>query len=98
MDLITVTEKGMVKRTALDEFRAQRRGGSGIRAANLAAGDGIAGAVAVSDGDEVIIVTAQGTAIRFSASDLRAMGRTASGVQGIRLGAGDRVVAVVAAK
>jgi DNA gyrase subunit A len=98
MDLITVTEQGMIKRTALDEFRAQRRGGSGVRAANLAAGDRIAGAVAVQGSEEVIILTAQGTAIRFSASELRAMGRTASGVQGIRLGDGDRVVAVVAAR
>lgn len=98
MDLVTVTEKGMIKRTALDEFRAQRRGGSGIRAANLAAGDRMAGAVAVSGSEDVIVLTAQGTAIRFSADDLRAMGRTASGVQGIRLADGDRVVAVVAAK
>ena len=98
MDLITVTEKGMVKRTALDEFRAQHRGGGGVRAANLAADDRIAGAAAVSGNQDVIIVTAQGNAIRFSAEDLRAMGRTASGVQGIRLATGDKVVAVVTGK
>ena len=98
MDLITVTEKGMVKRTGLDEFRAQHRGGGGVRAANLAADDRIVDAVAVSGNQDVVIVTAQGTAIRFSAEDLRSMGRTASGVQGIRLGVGDKVVAVLVAK
>jgi DNA gyrase subunit A len=98
MDLVTVTEKGMIKRTALDEFRAQSRGGGGVRAANLAADDRIVDAVAVSGNENVIVLTAQGTAIRFAADELRAMGRTASGVRGIRLAEGDRVVAVVAAK
>ena len=98
MDVITVTEKGMIKRTAMEEFRSQHRGGSGVRAANVAADDRIAAAAMVSGNQDVVVITAQGTAVRFGADDLRSMGRTASGVTGIRLAEGDRVVAVVTGK
>jgi DNA gyrase subunit A len=96
MDVVLVTAKGMVKRTSVDEFRQQGRGGGGIGAMGVAAGDQVVGAVKLSMEQSVMVVTAGGTAIRFAASELRTMGRNAQGVRGIRLKEGDKVVAVVA--
>jgi DNA gyrase/topoisomerase IV subunit A len=96
MDVVLVTAKGMVKRTSVDEFRQQGRGGGGIAAMGVAPGDRVVGAVALGNALSVMVVTAGGTAIRFSASELRAMGRGAQGVRGIRLKDGDEVVAVAA--
>jgi len=95
MDVVLVTKNGMVKRTSVEEFRQQGRGGGGVAAITVADGDQVVGAVALS-AQSVMIVTAGGRAIRFSVEELRAMGRTAQGVRGIRLAEGDRVVAVVA--
>jgi len=96
MDVVLVTKKGMIKRTAVDEFRQQGRGGGGVAAMGLADGDEVVGAAALTAGS-VMVVTASGKAIRFAADELRQMGRGAQGVRGIRLSDGDRVVAVVAA-
>jgi DNA gyrase subunit A len=96
MDVVIVTANGMVKRTAADEFRAQGRGGGGIAAMGVAAGDQVVGAVALAHEQNVVVVTAGGTAIKFAAADLRSMGRGAQGVRSIRLKEGDKVVAVIA--
>jgi len=96
MDVVLVTANGMVKRTNVDEFRQQGRGGGGITAMGVGAGDKVVGAVALSSQMSVMVVTAGGAAIRFSAADLRSMGRTAQGVRAIRLKEGDKVVAVLA--
>lgn len=96
MDVVFVTKSGMVKRTSVEEFRAQGRGGGGVTAMGVAAGDAIVDAVALGNAKGVMVVTAGGAAIHFSADDLRAMGRGAQGVRGIRLKEGDSVVAVVA--
>jgi len=96
MDVVIVTAMGMVKRTSADEFRQQGRGGGGITAMGVAAGDKVVGAAKLSSEQGVMAVTAGGTAIKFAASDLRQMGRGAQGVRAIRLKEGDRVVAVVA--
>jgi DNA gyrase subunit A len=95
MDVVLVSKNGMVKRTAVDEFRQQGRGGSGIAAMTVAEGDQVVGAVGLN-AQTVMIVTAGGRAIRFAAEELRQMGRAAQGVRGIRLNEGDRVVAVLA--
>jgi len=96
MDVVIVTASGMVKRTSVDEFRQQGRGGGGIAAMGVAPGDRVVGAVKLQMEQSVMVVTQGGTAIRFAASELRSMGRTAQGVRGIRLKEGDKVVAVVA--
>lgn len=95
MDVVLVTKNGMIKRTAVDEFRQQGRGGGGITAMSLADGDKVVGAVDLS-AQSVMVVTAGGRAIRFAADELRQMGRAAQGVRAIRLNEGDSVVAVVA--
>jgi DNA gyrase subunit A len=96
MDVVIVTAMGMVKRTSADEFRQQGRGGGGITAMGVAAGDKVIGAAKLGSEQGVMVVTAGGTAIKFAASDLRQMGRGAQGVRAIRLKEGDKVVAVVA--
>jgi DNA gyrase subunit A len=95
MDVVLVTKNGMVKRTSVEEFRQQGRGGGGIAAMNVGEGDHVVGAAPLS-AKTVMVVTAAGRAIRFAADDLRQMGRGAQGVRGIRLNEGDKVVAVVA--
>ena len=96
MDVVIVTAMGMVKRTSADEFRQQGRGGGGITAMGVAAGDKVVGVAKLASEQGVMVVTAGGTAIKFAASDLRQMGRGAQGVRAIRLKAGATVVAVVA--
>jgi DNA gyrase subunit A len=95
MDVVLVTKKGMVKRTAVDDFRVQGRGGGGVGAMSLAEGDAIVGAAALSNASSVMVVTKSGTAIRFSVEDVRQMGRGAQGTRAIRLADKDEVVAVV---
>ena len=96
MDVVMVTANGMVKRTAAEEFRTQGRGGGGITAMGVAAGDQVVGAVKLANEQTVMVVTAGGTAIKFEAAELRTMGRGAQGVRAIRLKEGDKVVAVMA--
>ncbi len=96
MDVVLVTKNGMVKRTSVDEFRMQGRGGGGVAAMSLAEGDAIVGAAPMNNASSVMGVTKKGTAIRFSVDDVRQMGRGAQGTRAIRLQDGDEVVAVVA--
>ena len=96
MDVVLVTKMGMVKRTAVDEFRVQGRGGGGVGAMSLADGDKIVGAAVLDKATSVMVITKGGTAIRFSVDDLRQMGRGAQGTRAIRLDEGDAVAAVVA--
>ncbi|KPJ61828.1 hypothetical protein AMK68_05660 [candidate division KD3-62 bacterium DG_56] len=97
MHVVMVTEQGVVKRSDLEEYRRQGRGGGGVKGINVAMGDRVVGAVCVDGDPDILICTAQGMTIRMAGADVRAMGRTASGVRGIRLQAGDRVVAIAAA-
>jgi len=95
MFVVIVTAQGMVKRTSLEEYRQQSRGGSGVGAINLGDGDKVVGAVITDGKKDLMVVTAKGMSIRFAGEDARAMGRTASGVRGISLKDGDCVAALV---
>lgn len=88
--LIMVTEKGVAKRTALEEFANVRR--SGLIAIRLNKGDHLDWAKLTSGKDNIILITAKGQSIHFKEADVRAMGRAAAGVRGIRLKSGDKVV------
>ncbi|BAM02615.1 DNA gyrase subunit A [Phycisphaera mikurensis] len=91
--LLFSTANGLVKRTALADYRNVHSGG--LIAVGLRDGDKLIGVKHVGDDDHVILGTASGMAIRFRADDARAMGRNAAGVKGIALGSGDSVVGVV---
>lgn len=91
--LLFCTAKGIVKRTALKEYRNVHK--SGIIAINLREGDRLIGVTWTSGSDHILLGTRAGMAIRFSENDVRAMGRNASGVKGIDLSGKDRVVGLI---
>ncbi|NBT13882.1 MAG: DNA gyrase subunit A, partial [Planctomycetia bacterium] len=93
--LLLATRSGMVKKTALEQYRRRRT--KGLIAVKLREGDELVDAVVTKSGDELVLATAKGMAIRFPESDVRPMGRDTSGVRGIKLGSGDRLVGMVVA-
>jgi DNA gyrase subunit A len=91
--LLFATSRGLVKRTALKDYRNVHTGG--IIALSLREGDSLIGVTWTDGSDHVILGTSSGMAIRFDENDARVMGRNASGVKGIDLAAGDEVVGLV---
>jgi len=92
--LIFATEKGTIKKTALDAYSNPRSGG--IIAINVDEDDRLL-SVRMTDGSQnILLATNNGYAIRFAESDARPMGRATRGVRGIQLRKGDRVVAMEA--
>jgi len=86
------TRKGIVKKTALEEFENIRRGG--IIAIKIEPDDAIVDVVKTKGSDEIVLITKNGQSIRFSEEDVRPMGRDTIGVKGITLEEGDAVVAL----
>ncbi|MCL2498365.1 MAG: DNA gyrase subunit A [Symbiobacteriaceae bacterium] len=94
-ELLVVTENGYGKRTRLDEYRGQSRGGKGILLTRVSARSGaIAGIRLVRPGDEVMVITAQGIIIRTPVDDINRFSRVTQGVNIMDLKEGDRVVAL----
>jgi DNA gyrase subunit A len=93
--MLLATRSGVVKKTALEQYRRRRT--KGLIAVKLREGDELVDAVVTRKGDELVLATAKGMAIRFPESDARPMGRDTSGVRGIKLGSGDRLVGMVVA-
>ncbi len=94
-DILVVTDRGYGKRSALEEFRIQQRGGKGIRLIQLTEKTGVvAGVRCVTEADHIMLVTEKGILIRTAAEEIRRAGRATQGVRVIRLGEGDRVVSV----
>ncbi|HEQ60425.1 MAG TPA: DNA gyrase subunit A, partial [Firmicutes bacterium] len=93
--LLTVTERGFGKRTALSEYRKIRRGGQGVINIQMSERTGRSiGILTVYDDDELMIITERGIAIRQSVAAIRSISRNTQGVRLIRLDPEDRVVAV----
>jgi DNA gyrase subunit A len=94
--LVMFTKKGIVKKTALEEYSNPR--GKGIIAITLDEGDELI-AVRKTDGKrDLIIGTRNGLSIRFNEEDVRNTGRTSMGVKGIKLMKGDEVVSALVAE
>ena len=94
-DILVITDRGFGKRTPLEEFRIQGRGGKGIILIRLTERNGmVAGIRCVTENDQVLLVTEQGIVIRTRVEEIRSAGRATQGVRVIRLGEGDRVVSV----
>ena len=87
-----VTRKGVIKRTPLNDFEYQRKGGK--IAINLDEGDELLFVRCTDGNSELLLTTRNGMAVRFIESEARVMGRTARGVRGISLREGDEVVGV----
>ena len=91
--VIFVTERGVIKRTALKLLENTRR--SGVIAINLKEGDRLQDVLLVEDGADICLFSAMGQGIRFSTDEVRPMGRAAAGVRGINLAESDKLVAAV---
>ena len=93
--LLTVAEQGFGKKTPLEEYRVQSRGGKGIINLKVTKKNGlVVGLKLVSDKDELMLVTQNGMIVRCPVKDIRTTGRAAQGVRIIRLGSKDRVASV----
>ena len=85
---MTVTEKGFGRRTALEDYRVQNRGGMGILNYNPKKMDVrgmVCGIKVVDEDDDIIMISSDGVVIRLRAADIRVMGRYAAGVRLMRL-------------
>ena len=84
--LLFVTENGMGKRTLVSEFKAQYRGGKGVKCYNITEKTGnIIGAKAVDEHREIMLITKEGIIIRMAVSSVSQLGRVTSGVKMINL-------------
>ncbi|MGV1034098.1 MAG: DNA gyrase subunit A [Microbacteriaceae bacterium] len=93
--VFVVTEGGYAKRTAVEEYRMQNRGGLGIKVAKLNENRGdLAGAIIVGEADEVLIVLAGGKVVRSNVSEVPAKGRDTMGVVFAKFADDDRVLAI----
>jgi len=98
-EILVVTEKGFGKRSTIDEYRLQGRGGSGVKALNVTERNGkLVALKSVCDKDDLIITTDRGIVIRMHVSDISQTGRATQGVKLINLKADQNIatVAVVA--
>ena len=94
-DLFTISENGFGKRTSLDMYRWQTRGGKGLINMKLTSKTGsVVGSLLVSDLDELIIFTSANKIIRLSASDVRQVGRSTQGVKLVELENDQKVICV----
>ncbi len=93
--ILTVTEHGYGKRTELDEYRVQTRGGIGIINIQTSERNGaVVGVTQATDVEEIMLITQQGKTIRTAARDIRTIGRTTQGVKLIDIESDDRVVSM----
>jgi DNA gyrase subunit A len=91
--LLTVTSRGGGKRTSVDGYRVQRRGGQGLINFRLSEKTGdVVGVREVTDDDELMLVTRNGVINRQPASQIRVIGRATQGVRVIALDDGDELV------
>ncbi|BCD59784.1 MULTISPECIES: DNA gyrase subunit A [unclassified Nitratiruptor] len=94
-ELLTVSEKGIGKRTEAKEYREQSRGGKGVIAMKLTHRTGdIVGVVTVENNKDLMVLTSSGKMIRVDMESIRKAGRNTSGVMIVRLESGDKVVSI----
>ena len=93
--LLIVSEYGLGKRTPIDEFTVQNRGGKGIKCYKVNEKSGnVIGVKAVSDTREIMLITTEGIVIRMEVSGISTLGRITSGVKLINLDEGVKVAKV----
>jgi DNA gyrase subunit A len=90
--VLTATENGYGKRTAIGEYTRHGRGGQGLIAIQISERNGaVIGAVLVDDNDEVMLISTGGVLIRTSVTQIREMGRSTQGVTLIALSEGEKL-------
>jgi DNA gyrase subunit A len=91
--VLTATENGYGKRTAIDDFPVQGRGGQGVIAIQTTARNGrTVGAILVGEEDEIMLISSSGTLVRTSVDEISVQGRNTQGVTLIRVEEGQRLV------
>lgn len=92
--VILCTEKGIIKKTSLEEYSRPRQGG--INAITVHEGDRLLNASLTNGKNHIVIAKSEGKAVHFNEADVRPMGRTAAGVRGVTLDSGsDKVIGMV---
>ena len=93
--ILTITENGFGKRTALDEYPAKSRATKGVVSIKVSERNGpVVGAVQVEDQDEIMLITDNGTLVRTRVNEVSVIGRNTQGVRIIRTVEGEHVVAL----
>ena len=91
--ILTATENGYGKRTPVDDFPVQGRGGQGVIAIQTTDRNGkTVGAIPVGEDDEIMLISSNGTLVRTGVSDISVMGRNTQGVRLIRVEKDQRLV------
>jgi DNA gyrase subunit A len=92
-DLFVLTENGYAKRTALSEYKKQKRGGIGVKTVKITEKKGrIVAAGILKDEHDVIIITNNGILIRIPAKSINRTGRATQGVKAMNVSKDDNVV------
>ncbi|MHC4605701.1 MAG: DNA gyrase C-terminal beta-propeller domain-containing protein, partial [Planctomycetota bacterium] len=95
ISVLSICEKGFGKRSRVEDYRLQTRGGKGVINVKTTQRNGrVVSMKAVTDDDEVMMITEGGMAVRSPVKDIRVMGRATQGVRVIDLKEGDAVVSV----
>jgi len=93
--ILSVTEQGYGKRTEVEEYRLQTRGGVGIINIQTSDRNGkVIGVAQVSDDAELMLITQQGKILRMASKDIRTIGRATQGVRLIDIEGDDRAVSI----
>ena len=93
--LLAITENGFGKRTELDEYRVQNRGGRGVITYKITPKTGnIVGIRMAKEDDDVMLITNSGTIIRINVKDVSILGRATQGVTLMRTNENEKVVSI----
>ena len=93
--LLAITENGFGKRTELDEYRVQARGGRGVVTYKITSKTGeIVGIRITGEDDDILMITDTGTVIRIKASEISVLGRNTQGITLMRTSDGGKVVSI----
>ena len=97
--VLSITENGYGKRTEIDAYRLQSRGGKGIRAMNLTDKTGsLASQLIVHEDEDLMLITDDGVIIRLPVEGIPVLGRNTQGVRVMRVAEGSHVVGVTRAE
>ena len=98
--VLIATDGGYAKRTTIDEYRPQGRGGIGIKAAKIDEGSrgSVIGALIVKENDEILAISSEGTVIRTPVREVRQTGRDTLGVRLVNLGEGTSLISLALVK
>jgi len=94
-DLLVVTENGYGKKTSLEEYKTQTRGGKGVTNYRISDVTGkVTGVCVVTETDDVMLITSEGVIIRMKTAEISRIGRLTKGVRLMRLADGVSVVSL----